>query len=223
MEKTKQVVKTRLNERYNYEQRTKEWLEIKQGKISSSNSDRIMKQRGLGVGGETYCMEIVATAIQEHFEPGFVSHAMQQGIDREPLAAEIYEEEKMCETSEVGFIVFYTEDKDLMDISGFIGVSPDRLVGEDGGLEIKCPEPAQHTRNLAEEVCSAKYYDQIQTCLFVTGRKWWDLMTFNPDFKEGYKWKITRNYPDIDWQYKFIERAKLCKKIVAKTLETIKK
>lgn len=209
-------------EYYNFEQRTQEWYEIRKKKITSSGCDSIMKSRGLGVGGETYCMEIVCSVIQEHFEPSYVSQAMQQGIDREPIAAEIYEQEKFVETQDCGFAVFRTNDERIKFLDNFLGVSPDRLVGEDGGLEIKCPEPKQHTKNLLEKVCSDKYYDQIQMCLFVTGRKWWDLISYNPDFKEGYKYKITRNYPDKNWQLKFIERAKICEKKINQAITEMK-
>lgn len=211
------------NKIYNCEQKSQEWFEARKLKITSSNAEKIMKSRGLGVGGETYCMEIVATAIQEYFEETYVSKAMQQGIDREPIAAEIYEQEKMVEAKKVGFIAYYNDNPDTLQLNGFLGVSPDRLIGKDGGLEIKCPEPNQHTANLSEEVCSKKYYDQIQMCLFVTGRKWWDLITYNPDFKDGYKWKITRNYPDKDWQSLFITRAILCKKKTNEILKAITK
>lgn len=212
----------RINKTYTYEQRSQDWFKVKEGKISSSGCDRIMKKRGLGVGGETYCMEITASILQQHFNPTYVSASMQQGIEREPIAKEIYEEEKMMKVKEAGFIVFYTDHPDLKILNGFLGVSPDGLIGEEGGLEVKCPEPNQHTSNLTQEVCHDKYYDQIQMCLFVTGRKWWDLLTFNPDFKDGYKWKITRIYPDKDWQGTFVQRAILCKKKVDETIKKIK-
>lgn len=211
-----------LNKVYKEEQRSIAWHHLRAGKITSSNANKIMKSRGLGVGGNTYCLEITSGLLKEYFEETYVSQSMQQGIDREPIAKEIYEEEELTIVNEVGFVVYYTDNPDLEHLNGFLGISPDGLVGKDGGLEIKCPESNQHTANLTEEVCSDKYYDQIQMCLFVTGRKWWDLISFNPDFKDGYKWKITRNYPDQKWQELFIERATLCKKKVDENLEKIR-
>jgi hypothetical protein len=211
-----------LNKTYHFEQRTAEWHEARAGIITSSEVLKIMKKSGLGVGGNTYCSKVFASMLQQNFIETYSSYSMQQGVDREPIAQEIYEEEQMVEVTNVGFIVYGTDDPELMYLNGFIGISPDGLVGEDGGLEIKCPEPPQHGANLIEDVCSDKYHDQIQTCLFVTGRKWWDLMTFNPDFKDGYKWKITRNYPDENWQFTFKQRAKQCKKIIVTNMAKIK-
>ena len=210
------------NRVYLFEQRSEQWLKVKAGVISSSCSDKIMKSRGLGVGGETYCFQLVAQLLKKHFEPTYVSAAMRKGIDREPLAKEQYEQEKLTSVNEVGFVVYYTEDENLKHLNGFIGVSPDGLIGLDGGLEIKCPEEDQHTKNLSNHKEDLMYIDQIQTCLFVTRRKCWDLMTYNPDFKEGFKWKITRFYPDLEWQKKFITRATQCKTKVLEITEKIK-
>jgi hypothetical protein len=63
------------------------------------------------------------------------------------------------------------------------GCSPDGLIGEDGGLEIKCPfglrkDEAPAFKTLKEQ---PHYYDQIQFSLWVTGRKWWDFYQWSPN------------------------------------------
>lgn len=212
----------RTNFVYNFEQRSDDWFRIRAGKITGSPVDRIMKSKGLGVGGMTYCFEIVGSSLLNWFDETHASKAMQKGIEREPLAIELYEETTFRSTQEVGFIVFNQDDKETIHLNEFIGISPDRLVGEEGGLEVKCPEMSQHTKNLTEDVCHSKYYDQIQLCLFVTKRKWWDLISYNPDFEEPFHKKITRIYPDKEWRIKFIKRATECKEIVDTTIKKIK-
>ena len=210
------------NKVYNFEQRSDEWYKIRELKVTGSPCEKIMKPRGLGQGGQTYCKQIVKETILKNKEERYVSAAMQQGIDREPIAAEVYAEEHMVEVTEVGFIVFYTENPKEKHLNGFLGISPDRLVGKKGGLEIKCPEPDKHTSNLLEQDCPSEYYDQIQMSLFVTGREWWDLMSYNPDFKEGFKEKYWRILPNPEWQLKFIQRATEAKIIVDDFLKTLK-
>jgi hypothetical protein len=55
------------------------------------------------------------------------------------------------------------------------------LVGEDGGLEIKCPSAAVHVGYLLDGF-DEKYYCQIQGGLWITGRRWWDAVSYCPGF-----------------------------------------
>jgi hypothetical protein len=70
----------------------------------------------------------------------------------------------------------YSDDKKF-------ACSPDGLVGEDGGLEIKCPLVATHIGYLLNGELPSDYFQQVQGCLFVTGRKWWDFMSYSPGLK----------------------------------------
>ena len=88
----------------------------------------------------------------------------------------------------VGFIL--TDD-------GRVGCSPDGLVGEDGGLELKCPSPAKHVSYLLDEQeLVDEYTHQVQGCLYVTGRAWWDLMSYYP----GMEPVIVRVEPNAEYQ-----------------------
>lgn len=62
----------------------------------------------------------------------------------------------------------------------FVGCSPDALIGDDDGLEIKCPhnEPIHigtWINGMPEE-----HIAQVQGCMFVTGRKQWRFLSFDP-------------------------------------------
>jgi hypothetical protein len=65
---------------------------------------------------------------------------------------------------------------------GRCGCSPDTLVGEDGGAEIKCPERTNHVRYLYEGILPKDYAVQVHMSLYVTGRKWWQFVSHHRGF-----------------------------------------
>jgi hypothetical protein len=151
-----------------------------------------------GEGAHTYAKKIAGDAIQEHFEEGYTSYAMEQGNLLEPVAIEEYEKITFSEVDSFGFISLPGND--------FIGGSPDGLIANYGGIEAKCPQPAQHIEMLLSEEVSADYVDQIQGLLLITQRKWWDFISYNPNFKEGFRIKTIRVLPDKVWQTTFLSR-----------------
>lgn len=105
----------------------------------------------------------------------------------EPRARGWYAFDRGVPVQEVGFV--------LRD-DGQAGGSPDALVGDDGGLEIKCP--AIHTHigyMLAPEKLVAEYRHQIQGNLYLTGRDWWDVLSWHPDLPEV----VERILPDREY------------------------
>jgi len=179
------------------EQRSEEWLAIKRGKVSSSMVTPLMAKRGLGAGAQTYAKHILSETIQEFFEENYVSPAMQNGIDLEPLARERYEQEKLNEVTQIAWV----EHKD-----GKQGTSPDGLVYSDGMIEIKCPGTEQHMSNLLATECPAKYHDQIQHQMYITGRKYNDFVSYNPYFKAEHQIKIIRVEASEEWVEIYEER-----------------
>jgi hypothetical protein len=149
-------------------------------------------------GAKTYAKQIAGDSIQDHFEEGFESFAMARGTELEPVAVEEYERITFQEVDSVGFVQMVGND--------FVGGSPDGLIGDFGGVEVKCPAPAKHIENLLATECPADYIDQVQGLLLITGRKWWDFVSYNPNFKEGCRLKIIRVFPDEMWQFDFMLR-----------------
>src|SRR5690606_27016310 len=58
--------------------------------------------------------------------------------------------------------------------------SPDGLVGDDGLVEIKCPNTATHIQTLPDEAIDGKYIKQMQFQMACTGRLWCDYVSFDP-------------------------------------------
>ena len=105
-------------------------------------------------------------------DSGF-SHWMDRGSEMEAEAVNFYEFQRDIETVKIGFV---TND----DVS--IGASPDRFVGDDGLLEIKCPSPGIHVGYLMQSGGAyEKYRVQVQGQLWVTGRQWSDTLSYHPE------------------------------------------
>jgi predicted phage-related endonuclease len=60
------------------------------------------------------------------------------------------------------------------------GASPDGLVGDDGLLEIKCPNSSTAIDTLLTQTVLGKYITQMQWQMACTGRKWCDFVSFDP-------------------------------------------
>lgn len=183
-------------------QRSQEWLDIRKEKPTASQFGILMAPRGLGQTAITYAEQLVSDSMQNYFEDIFQTQAMRDGIENEPVAIDKYEKKNLEIVKEVGFIQIKIDKYE----NEFVGCSPDGLVGKEGGVEIKCPGTKKHIKNLISDVCPKEYYDQIQGCMFVTNRKWWDLVSYNPMFKPKYQLKVIRIEADIVWQEKFTER-----------------
>jgi hypothetical protein len=90
----------------------------------------------------------------------------------EAEAVAFYELQRDCETVPAGFI---TND------GGTIGASPDRLVGDDGLLEIKVPKESTHVSYLLKKAVDQAYYPQVQGQLWISERQYADILSYHPE------------------------------------------
>ena len=157
------------------DQGTQEWLDARLGCPSASQFCKLVTTAGKpSASADDYISELIAERITGEREPIYVNEWMQRGTELEPEARATYEFIHGVDVEEVGFI---------LDDSGEFGCSPDGLVGEDGGVEFKCPAPKNHIAWSRKGVCPSKHYAQVQGCLYITGREWWDFMSYHPDMK----------------------------------------
>lgn len=98
---------------------------------------------------------------------------MDRGHEQEPLARMAYEALTGNIVDEVGIVVHprYPD----------IGCSPDGLVGEDGGCEIKSVIATVQIDALDRGAPSPEHRAQLQGAMWVSGRKWWHFISFCPD------------------------------------------
>jgi hypothetical protein len=157
------------------EQGSEEWLAARVGRPSASQFHKLVTSKGkASASADRYIDLMISERLTGRSEPIFVTDAMQRGNFLEPEARAAYELVTGNEVEEVGFI---------LDNSGEFGCSPDGLVGDEGGIEIKCPAAHNHVTWAREKVCPTKHYAQVQGCMYITGRKWWDFMSYHPDIK----------------------------------------
>lgn len=176
----------------NCEQGTPEWNAIRCGIPTSSNFDKIITAEGKpSKQKEKYLYTVAGEKVSGIKEETYQSFAMQQGVIKEEEARNYYKMLYDVEVQKVGFC--------LAD-NGSYGCSPDGLVGKDGGLEIKCPEIHTHVGYMIKGELLKDYFQQAQGSLFVTGRKWWDIMSYFA----GLKPVIIRVLPDKTF-YKALE------------------
>jgi len=155
------------------EQGTDEWFAARIGKVTASRvADVLAKTKtGYSTTRDNYMAQLVCERLTGQKGDSFTNAAMQWGTETEPLARLSYEVSQNVLVDEVGFI---PHPSILMS-----GASPDGLVGDDGLLEIKCPNTATHIETLLSESVPTKYYTQMQFQLACTGREWCDFVSFD--------------------------------------------
>lgn len=173
---------------HNVEQQSVEWFEIRKFKMTGSKANTIaVNWKWL----ETYITELVAEGFSKWERENFSNKHTDRGNELEEFAREMYELETWNKVEEVWFI----ED------SEYIGCSPDWLVWKDWWVEIKSLMDSKHFKHIIwTEKLDNTHIEQIQMCLMITKRKWWDYILFNPNYEKSLI--IHRIYPDKEFQKK---------------------
>ena len=155
------------------DQGTEEWFTIRIGKVTASRvADVLAKTKtGYSATRDNYMAQLVCERLTGEKGESFTNAAMQHGTDTEPLARAAYEALKDVLVDEVGFV---PHPSIIM-----AGASPDGLVGDDGLLEIKCPNTATHIETLISKTVPGKYNTQMQFQMACTGRQWCDFVSFD--------------------------------------------
>lgn len=174
------------------EQRSPEWFASRLGCLTASSlGDAFATTKsGFSTSRRNLRLRLVLERLTGRSqESGFTTAAMERGVQLEPDARSAYEVESGLLVDTVGFVMH-----DELPT----GASPDGLIGEDGGLEIKCPGAAAHLDYLRGDLPN-DYRLQVVHSLWLTGRQWWDFASFNPDFPDPLRLKVARLYAkDID-------------------------
>lgn len=163
---------------------------MRTGRITASRVGAI-----LGVNKYQTRDDVMRDMVRAHFgaEPEFTGNeATGYGNDHEDDARTAYENTH-------GILVLDAQDFVQHPEFGWLGVSPDGLVGDDGLVEIKCPWRAKYT-SVGEK---PEYAAQIQLQLACTGRAWCDFViwrSFDAADRIGCDPLIVERVPaDPDW------------------------
>lgn len=170
------------------EQNSEEWYRARMGLPTASEFSTILAQ---GRGGKpsktraTYLNKIAGEIITQTPAENYSNAYMERGHALQEEAVRHYETLQNCETGSVGFLR-----------NGRKGASPDRLIGDDGLLEIKTQAP----HLLIERILSGKFPPehkaQCQGQLWVAEREWLDIGVYYPGMPLFLK-RVTRDEPYI--------------------------
>ena len=149
-----------------------EWLQARAGLPTASGFSNIITPSTLkpSASAGKYAAHLLAEwFLRQPIDTGS-SAFMERGTELEAEAANWYSFNQGVPLQPVGLC--------LSDCGRF-GVSPDRLAGDDGLAEIKCPSPVKHVEYMLYGF-GTDYRLQVQGQMWVTGRKWVDLFSYHP-------------------------------------------
>jgi hypothetical protein len=156
-------------------QGTPEWERLRIGIPTVSSFDKIISPKKLqpSTQAETYLNQLLAEWLLDMpIDWGGASGYIDRGRHMEEEARAFYEFADNVEVAPGGFIL--RDDRK-------VGGSPDGLVGDDGGVEIKCPAMHTHIGYLRNpQSLVSEYHLQVQGYLYLTERAWWDVQSYNP-------------------------------------------
>lgn len=118
---------------------------------------------------QTYMRKLAGEIITGQPMDSYTNAYMERGKEYEDEARSAYAFLFDAEPKRVGFIR-----------NGNVGCSPDSLLDEDGGLEIKVALPHIQIERLEANALPSEHRAQVQGSLWVTGRKHWDFVSYCP-------------------------------------------
>jgi predicted phage-related endonuclease len=149
-----------------------EWLTARVGKVTASEACDLLTPKFAEKDGETpktYLATKIAERILGRQVGEFSSFVTEEGEMLEMEARKWFEFQFDHKVKRVGFI-----EHD----NGRCGCSPDALLDDDGGLEIKCPQPTNHVKYLLSGELPKDYAVQVHFSMYVTGRPWWKFVSY---------------------------------------------
>jgi putative phage-type endonuclease len=169
-------------------QHSEEWIKARLGKATASRAEHWMaelRSGGVPAVRRGYLAELVLERLTGTPFPSYQSAAMLAGIEAEPDARKAYAFFRNVDVTEVGFIAHPR--------IAMAGASPDGLIGDDGLLEIKCPQPATHMETLLRpDVIPGGYLHQMMFQMACTGRAWCDFVSYEKNFPEPMRLSVAR-------------------------------
>ena len=171
-----------------------DWFAARRGVITATRAADLLRRtsRGWAASRAKMVAKIAMERIDSAPRDAVTSRTMARGHELEPEAIGTYEFERGVSVRRVGLV--------LHDDFPQFGCSPDGLVGEDGGVEVKCPDaPDKMADYLLNGAHVAEYEGQVRHCLYITGRKWWHVVAFDPRTPNGWNLAIGEVFAPECW------------------------
>jgi len=175
------------------EQGSPEWLKLRLGKLTASRMADVLAttKTGQSASRKNYMAQLVAERLTGQVGESFTNSAMAWGTDNEPIARAEYEMMHDVMVDQVDFV-------DHPSIA-MCGASPDGLIGDNGLIEIKCPNTATHIDYILSGKPPTKYLPQMALQMLCTGREWCDFVSFDPRMPSKHRLFVVRFTPDLEY------------------------
>lgn len=165
------------------EQYSPEWWRMRAGVPTASNADRILTATGKpSSSADAYIAELIDELVRPQTERPQDEQAAafggnrhtDRGHDLEPKAAAWHALVTGLQSRSVGMV--FRDD-------GMAACSPDRLIGDRGGVEIKAPEGKKHALWMIQNKLPDEHKQQVHYSLAVSGLSFWDFVSYCPGYK----------------------------------------
>ncbi len=195
-------------------QRTDEWFAVRLGKVTASRMADVLSKgkSGESASRRNYRIELVAQRLTNQPNEPFTNAAMEWGTATEPLARVAYELKHNRDVIDIAFVEHPTIE--------WFGCSPDGLVGENGLIEIKCPNTTTHLDWMEDGKAPSKHIPQMMAQMACTGLQWCDFVSYDPRLPEDLQLFIVR----VNRDQEYIDNMEVeVKKFLKEVEETINK
>jgi hypothetical protein len=162
------------------------WLQARCGKATSSNFSDVLA-KGKGIVRAKYLRQVLAERLTGKPTETYRNAHMDRGTEQEPFARMALEAKLGVMVEEVGFIAHEHLPA---------GASPDGLIGDDGGCEIKSVIPTVQVETIMRGGYPPEHVAQVQGNLWITKRQWWIFGSYCPDMPEHlrlYTFRVERD------------------------------
>lgn len=188
------------------------WFLERAGRATASEFSSVLA-KGQGKTRAAYLRRIVTERLTGKPAETFSNAHTTRGTLQEPLARLAYEAHTGEPVEEVGFI----KHAEIM-----AGCSPDGLIGSAGGGEFKCVIPTVQLETILGAEYPSEHRAQVQGNLWITGRQWWDFVSYSPDMPEHlrlYVYRVLRDETyiallDKEVRAFLVEVDKLCDRLL---------
>lgn len=144
------------------------WFQARLGIPTASKFATVMA-KGEGKTRSEYMRKLAGEIITGEVTESFSSIHTERGKEMEDEARQTYAFINSVEPQLVGFLR-----------NGNKGASPDSLIGENGGLEIKTALPHIQIDRLERDRLPPEHKAQVQGNLWISEREWWDFVSYWP-------------------------------------------
>lgn len=185
------------------------WLAARVGRITGSHMDSLLAppttrqstRKGVVCPAGTEALELteyrnklIIERIYGRAVNNVTTQYMKDGTDREPYGRMLYEAEMQEPVEQMGFALHPEWD--------WFGSSPDGLVGEAGGVELKCPAESTHDSYWQNPQALVDDYkgQVLGNLICFPEREWWDLVSFQPYAPDAGKLIRAPRFWRADWQ-----------------------